>query len=163
VFADANSVAAQAKAGEQKGYVSGNGAVDKIPVAKRVVPVKLKGRVAGRLGVGHRLHARQGARAQRLGILVCAVCGRGPALQQTWADLQADRVPVCFVGIDFRKDPARGAAFATKVGVTYLSLTDESGVAILALPGKAPTVPTTLVLDTQGRDRSAGPRCELWQ
>ena len=82
----------------------------------------------------------------------CAPCvAEAPALQQTWADLQADRVPVRFMGIDFREDPARGAAFATKVGVTYLSLTDESGVAILALQGKAPTVPTTLVLDTQGR------------
>lgn len=82
----------------------------------------------------------------------CAPCvAEAPALQQTWADLQADRVPVRFMGIDFREDPARGAAFATKVGVTYPSLTDESGVAILALQGKAPTVPTTLVLDTQGR------------
>jgi hypothetical protein len=36
-------VAAQAKAGDQKGYVSGDGAVEKIPAAKRGAPVKLKG------------------------------------------------------------------------------------------------------------------------
>ena len=35
-------MAAQAKAGDQKGYVSGDGAVEKIPAAKRCVPVKLK-------------------------------------------------------------------------------------------------------------------------
>ena len=60
-------------------------------------------------------------------------------------------MPAQFVGIDFREDPARGAAFAKKAGITYPSLTDESGVAILALQGKAPTVPTTLVLDPEGR------------
>jgi len=53
------------------------------------------------------------------------------------------RMPYPGEGIDVAAlDPARGAAFATKVGVTYPSLTDESGVAILALQGKAPTVPT---------------------
>ena len=144
-------MAAQAKAGDQKGYVSGDGAVEKIPVAKRGVPVKLKGALLD--GSGWDIASTRGK------VLVlnvwgswCAPCvAEAPALQQTWADLQADRVPVRFMGIDFREDPARGAAFATKVGVTYLSLTDESGVAILALQGKAPTVPTTLVLDTQGR------------
>ena len=82
----------------------------------------------------------------------CAPCvAEAPDLQKVWADLQADKVPVTFMGIDFREDPARGAAFAKKSGITYPSLTDESGVLILALQGKAPTVPTTLVLDTDGR------------
>ena len=40
---DPNSVAAQAKAGDQKGYVSGDGAVESIPAAERGVPVELKG------------------------------------------------------------------------------------------------------------------------
>ena len=35
--------------------------------------------------------------------------------------------------------------------MTYPSLSDESGVQILNLQGKAPSVPTTLVLDTKGR------------
>ncbi len=55
------------------------------------------------------------------------------------------------MGINFREDPARGAAFEKRAGITYPSLSDESGVAILALQGKAPTVPTTLVLDREGR------------
>ena len=82
----------------------------------------------------------------------CAPCvAEAPALQKTWSELQADQAPVDFVGIDFREDPARGAAFARKAGITYPSLSDESGVALLALQGKAPTTPTTLVLDTEGR------------
>jgi thiol-disulfide isomerase/thioredoxin len=82
----------------------------------------------------------------------CAPCvAEAPDLQEVWSALQSEGAPVEFMGIDFREDPARGAAFAKKAGITYPSLTDESGVLILALQGKSPTVPTTLVLDTDGR------------
>ena len=148
---DPNSVAAQAKAGDQKGYVSGDGAVETIPAAKRGTPVELTGTLLD--GAPWEIARTRGK------VLVinvwgswCAPCvAEAPVLQQTWSELQADKAPVDFVGIDFREDPARGAAFAKKAGVTYPSLSDESGVSILALQGKAPTQPTTLVLDTQGR------------
>jgi thiol-disulfide isomerase/thioredoxin len=148
---DPNSVAAQAKAGDQKGYVSGDGAVETIPQAKRGEPVELTGELLD--GSAWDIDSTRGK------VLVlnvwgswCAPCvAEAPDLQKTWAGLQADKAPVEFMGIDFREDPARGAAFAKKAGITYPSLTDESGVAILALQGKAPTVPTTLVLDTEGR------------
>jgi thiol-disulfide isomerase/thioredoxin len=148
---DPNSIAAQAKAGDQKGYVSGDGAVETIPAAKRGAPVELTGTLLD--GDAWDIATTRGK------VLVinvwgswCAPCvAEAPVLQQTWSDLQADKAPVEFVGIDFREDPARGAAFAKKAGVTYPSLSDESGVSILALQGKAPTQPTTLVLDTQGR------------
>jgi len=148
---DPNSVAAQAKAGDQKGYVSGDGAIESIPAEKRGKPVELKGTLLD--------GSPWDAAATRGKVLVlnvwgswCAPCvAEAPALQKAWTDLQGDKAPAEFVGIDFREDPARGAAFAKKAGVTYPSLSDESGVAILALQGKAPTVPTTLVLDTQGR------------
>ena len=148
---DPNSIAAQAKAGDQKGYVSGDGAVETIPEAKRGAPVELTGTLLD----GTSWDAAS-ARGKVLVLNVwgswCAPCvAEAPALQKTWSELQADRAPVEFMGIDFREDPARGAAFSTKAGITYPSLTDESGVAILALQGKAPTVPTTLVLDTEGR------------
>jgi peroxiredoxin len=148
---DPNSIAAQAKAGDQKGYVSGDGAVETIPAAKRGAPVELKGELLD----GTAWDAAS-ARGKVLVLNVwgswCAPCvAEAPDLQKTWAGLQTDKVPVQFMGIDFREDPARGAAFAKKAGITYPSLSDESGVAILALQGKAPTVPTTLVLDTEGR------------
>ena len=148
---DPNSVAAQAKAGDQKGYVSGDGAVETIPADKRGAPVELKGELLD----GTAWDAAS-ARGTVLVLNVwgswCAPCvAEAPDLQKTWAGLQADKAPVQFMGIDFREDPARGAAFATKAGITYPSLSDESGVAILALQGKAPTTPTTLVLDTEGR------------
>jgi peroxiredoxin len=148
---DPNSVAAQAKAGDQKGYVSGDGAVESIPAAKRGAPVELTGELLD--GTKWDIASTRGK------VLVlnvwgswCAPCvAEAPDLQKTWAGIQADRVPAQFLGIDFREDPARGAAFAKKAGITYPSLSDESGVTILALQGKAPTVPTTLVLDPEGR------------
>ncbi len=148
---DPNSIAAQAKAGDRKGYVSGDGAVETIPAADRAEPVALKGQLLD--GTAWDSAA---ARGKVLVVNVwgswCAPCvAEAPDLQKVWSDLQSDGAPVEFVGIDFREDPARGAAFAKKAGVTYPSLSDDSGVLILALQGKAPTVPTTLVLDTEGR------------
>jgi peroxiredoxin len=74
-----------------------------------------------------------------------------PGLQQAWTQLQAGDTGARMVGIDFREEAARGAAFVSAAGLTYPSLSDESGVLILGLQGKAPTVPTTLVLDPRGR------------
>ncbi len=158
---DPNSVAAQAKAGDQKGYVSGDGAVETIPEADRGEPVDLSGKL-----LDGSAWDSASARGQVLVLNVwgswCAPCvAEAPDLQKVWGDLQADSAPVRFMGIDFREDPARGAAFAKKAGITYPSLSDEAsgGTLILALQGKAPTVPTTLVLDTEGRiaARVSGP------
>jgi peroxiredoxin len=149
---DPNSVAAQAKAGDQKGYVSGDGVVETIPAADRATPVALRGDLVD--GGTWDSAAARGRDVVVVNVWGswCAPCvAEAPDLQRAWAGLQADKAPVQFVGIDFREDPARGAAFAKKAGVGYPSLSDESGVLILALQGKAPTVPTTLVLDTRGR------------
>ena len=149
---DPNSVAAQAKAGDQKGYISGNGAVERIAVAERNEPVTLEGEL-----VGGGTWASASARGTDVVVLNvwgswCAPCvAEAPDLQEVWADLQAEKKPVQFMGIDFREGPASGAAFAKKAGITYPSLSDKPGVLILDLQGKAPTVPTTLVLDRDGR------------
>ena len=150
---DPNSVAAQAKAGDQKGYVSGDGAVETIPEGDRAEPVELSGEL-----LDGTAWDSASARGEVLVVNVwgswCAPCvAEAPDLQKVWSELEAERAPVRFVGINFREDPARGAAFARKAGMTYPSLSDEEsgGVLILALQGKAPTVPTTLVLDREGR------------
>lgn len=148
---DPNSVAAQAKAGDQKGYVSGDGAVESIPVGDRAEPVTMTGELLD--GTAWDIASTRGT------VLVlnvwgswCAPCvAEAPDLQRAWEQLQAKDAPVAFMGIDFREEAARGAAFAKRAGLTYPSLSDEAGVLILRLQGKAPTVPTTLVLDREGR------------
>lgn len=148
---DPNSIAAQAKAGDQKGYISGNGAVETIVAADRDEPVTMTGELLD--GTPWDITSTRGK------VLVlnvwgswCAPCvAEAPDLQRAWEELQDKGAPVEFMGIDFREDPARGAAFLERAGITYPSLTDEAGVLILRLQGKAPTVPTTLVLDREGR------------
>ncbi|WP_404352332.1 TlpA family protein disulfide reductase [Phycicoccus jejuensis] len=148
---DPGSLAAQAKAGDQKGYISGDGTVEKIAPADRSEPVSLRGAL---------LDGGQWASSSAIGSIVvinvwgswCAPCvAEAPHLQDVWEDVEKRSLPVVFMGIDFREDPARGLAFMTRMGLTYPSLSDESGTLILALQGKAPTVPTTLVLDRRGR------------
>ena len=148
---DPNSVAAQAKAGDRKGYVSGDGAVEQIAVADRGEPVTMTGELLD--GTPWDIGTTRGE------VLVlnvwgswCAPCvAEAPALQAAWEELQAKDAPVSFVGIDFREEAEAGAAFSERAGLTYPSLSDEDGLLILDLQGKAPTVPTTLVLDRQGR------------
>lgn len=148
---DPNSVAEQAKAGDQKGFVSGDGAVETIPEDDRAEPVELEGTL-----LDGTAWDSASARGEVLVINVwgswCAPCvAEAPDLQKVWSELEAENAPVQFMGIDFREDAARGLAFKKKAGITFPSLSDESGVTILALQGKAPTVPTTLVLDRDGR------------
>jgi peroxiredoxin len=148
---DPNSVAAQAKAGDRKGYVSGDGSVETIPADRRAEPVTMTGTLLD--GTAWDVASTRGA---PLVVNVwgswCAPCvAEAPELQKAWTTIQASGSGARMVGIDFREEAARGAAFASKAGLTYPSLTDESGVLILQLQGKAPTVPTTLVLDDRGR------------
>ena len=148
---DPNSVAAQANAGDRKGYLSGDGTVEKIASARRGAPVDLHGTT-----LDGTAWSSVDVRGKVLVVNVwgswCPPCvAESGDLQKAWDEVQAAGQPVQFVGIDFREDAARGAAFVRTRKVTYPSLTDESGVLILALQGKAPTIPTTLVLDTQGR------------
>jgi len=60
---------------------------------------------------------------------------------------------VQFVGIDIKESPATAAAFLKANGVTFPSLSDgaSGGQPMLALQGRAPATPSTLVLDRQGR------------
>lgn len=148
---DPNSVANQANRGDRKGYVSGDGSIERIPVAKRGPVVKL---------TGSTVTGKPWTSAEALGKALvvnvwgswCSPCvAEAPDLQKAWTGLSAARKPVQFVGIDVQESAATGAAFLKSRGITYPSLSDQAGVLILDLQGKAVSTPTTLVLDRQGR------------
>ena len=159
---DPNSIAAQANKGDQKGYVSGDGSIETIAPGSRKEPVVLSGPTVD----GSTWSMPSDGKTVVVVNVWASWCGpcvaEAPHLQAAWKTIQTAGKSVQFVGINFREDPARGAAFAKSVGVTYPSLTDESGVLILKLQGKATTQPTTLVLDQQGRiaARVSGPVTE---
>lgn len=148
---DSSGLAEQARAGDNKSYISGDGEIVRYAVADRGEPVTLSGPT---------LSGEQWSLADHRGSVVvlnkwgswCPPCVKEtPDLVQAWADLQAMDAPVTMVGLNFRESAATGAAFAERSGMEYPSLTDEDGILPLQLQGRAQATPTTLVLDGQGR------------
>lgn len=148
---DPNSVQVQADRGNRQGYVSGDGSIETIPAQRRGKPVDLSGRT---------LDGEPWSAAQARGKVVvlnvwatwCPPCeAEAPELKKAAEALAADAQPVVFMGINTRDNAASGRATIKKQGIPYPSLDDRDGLMILALQGKAPTPPTTLVLDRQGR------------
>lgn len=151
---DPDSIAGQAKSGDRKGYVSRDGAIERIAGASRKTPIALAGTTL--TGTPWTLASARGS------VVVLNVWGswcppcvaESPDLQKAWTQLSraADsKGKVRFMGIDIRESRANGAAFVRSHGITYPSLSDEGAQAVLALQGAAPSPPTTIVLDKQGR------------
>ena len=151
---DANSVAAQARAGDAKGFVAGDGSVQQLSPAERTTTVSL----AGTTVEGRPWSMAANAPGKVVVVNVwgswCAPCREEtPHLQQVWSAVSSAGRPVQLVGIDFKESSATALAYSRSQGVTYPSLSDgdSGGQPMLALQGKAAATPTTLVLDRQGR------------
>ena len=148
---DPNSVAAQARSGDRKGFISGDGSVERIAAGRREAALSLKGTT-----VDGKPWSMDQARGKVLVVNVwgswCGPCvAEASDLQKAWSGYSTAGKPVQFLGLDFKEGPDAGAAFLRSRGITYPSLAYDGGLPVLALRGKAPTVPTTLVLDTRGR------------
>jgi thiol-disulfide isomerase/thioredoxin len=148
---DPNSVAAQARSGDGKGFVAGDGSIERIAIDRRDAPLALRGTT---------LEGRPWSLLQDMGTVVllnmwgswCGPCvAEATDLQKAWTQVKSQGKPVQFIGLDFKEGPEAGAAFESKYLITYPSLAYDGGRPALALQGKAPTVPTTLILDRQGR------------
>ena len=157
--ADPNSLAAQARSGDGKGYVSGDGSIERVANGERSAPLTLEG--ATLEGAPWKVADARGK------VLVLNVWGQWcgpcvaemPYLQQVWSALSKAGKPVQFMGINSRDGVETAKAFLSANKITYPSLRDDGGATLLALRGKANTTPTTLVLDPQGRlaARVSGP------
>ena len=163
---DPNSLAAQAGSGSRAGYAAGDGAIEQVAPSARGSALTLAGTT---VDGGTWSISEQGAGK----VVVVNVWGswcppcvaETPALQGAWAAYEKAGKPVAFVGIDTMESPETGLAFLKATGVTYPSISDQAslGAPVLALQGKAPATPTTLVLDRQGRvaARVLGPITEV--
>lgn len=150
-------LAEQYRSGSGQGYISGDGAYTVIAADERSAPISFADApldaggaistddLAGQVYVVNFWYA---------GCPPCRV--EAPdleALYQEFADEQGG-AGVPFVGVNIRDEAAQSLAFAEEFGVTYPSILDvEDGAVRLAFAGQvAPTaVPTTLVVDAQGR------------
>ena len=157
--ADANSIAAQARSGDGKGFISGDGTIERVALDQRSAPLALSGTTLD--------GASWSVADAKDKVLVLNVWGQWcgpcvaemPHLQQVWSQLSAAGKPVQLMGINYRDGVETARAFLRANKITYPSLEDDGGRTLLALRGKANTTPTTLVLDRQGRiaARVSGP------
>ena len=156
---DPNSIAAQARSGDGKGFVSGDGSIERVAPDQRSTLLTLSGTT---------LQGRPWKVADaRDKVLILNVWGQWcgpcvaemPHLQQVWSKASAAGQPVQFMGINYRDGVETAKAFLRANKITYPSLQDDGGRTLLALHGKANTTPTTLVLDRRGRiaARVSGP------
>lgn len=148
--ADSGTLAEQARAGDNRGYISGDGEIARYAPSERFETVTLAGDT---IDGGH------WDLADHRGTIVvlnkwgswCPPCVKEtPDLVSAWESIQ-EMDDVTMVGLNFRESAATGAAFADRSGMTYPSLEDEDGILPLELQGRAQATPTTLVFDTEGR------------
>ncbi|TWP34698.1 TlpA family protein disulfide reductase [Leekyejoonella antrihumi] len=147
----ANSIAAQANQGNDKGYQAGDGTVEQLSRSERKKPVSFAGEtLAGKPWSTNDVKGK---------VLVLNVWGAWcppcqaemPELEKAWKQFQKGGQPVAMMGLDQQDSPARAAATIAKWKVTYPSLRDDGGQMLLDLQNKVVTTPTTLVLDQQHR------------
>lgn len=140
----------QARSGDQKGYVAGDGSVNEYPPDGRGEPID----VTGTSSAGDPLSAadhRGDVVVLNLWYAACGPCREEAPDLAAIADEHPDGVR--FIGINTRDDAATARAFEQTFDIPYPSIIDNQGTAVLALRGVATpnAVPTTIVLDKQGR------------
>src|SRR5471030_2042861 len=134
---DAGTIAAQARSGDVKGFVSGDGTIERLGLDQRLTPLTLSGTTL------------QGApwkvadAADKVLVLNvwgswCGPCvAEMPHLQQVWSQMSTAGGPVQFMGVNYRDGAETAKAFLRANKVTYPSLEDDGGRTLLALRGKA--------------------------
>jgi thiol-disulfide isomerase/thioredoxin len=147
-----DALSQQARAGDAKNYVAGDGSITLLAPDERGEPVELSGPTTS--GETADVAAWRGdVVVLNVWYASCAPCrAEAPELAAAAHDY-ADR-GVHFLGINTRDAKAGAAAFERTYELPYPSLLDaQDGGALLALRGEVPpqAVPTTLVLDGEGR------------
>ena len=146
---DPNSVAAQANAGDGKGYVAGDGTVEQIAPADRSTKIRVQGKTLEGTAIDSSSYLGQVVVLNKWGSW-CPPCNaEAPGLEKTSQELAGQDVQ--FLGVDIRESAATGLAFQRRMKISYPSLAWDGGGVLLQMKGKANATPTTLVLDREGR------------
>ncbi|QSZ51453.1 TlpA family protein disulfide reductase [Arthrobacter sp. TS-15] len=146
-----DDLAEQAKAGDDKNYIAGDGSVNEYPPASRGSRVSLEGQLFN----GEKVSAQDWAGkvvVLNFWYAACAPCRvEAPDLAALHTEFKDKGV--LFFGVNVRDDAATAAAFERTFNVQYPSIDDSDGGVLLAMTEYVPprAVPTTLVLDTEGR------------
>ena len=150
---EADNLSQQWQDGGDKGYVAGDGSSFSVPPAERGEPVEFAGETE---------HGEKFGSADTHGYVTvvnfwyaaCAPCrAEAPDLEEAYDEFEPEGVQ--FLGINTRDQSAQAIQFAEQFGIEYPSILDNPGGRTVqrAFAGQIPlnAVPTTLVLDTEGR------------
>jgi len=147
-------LAEQFREGSGKNYIAGDGSISEFDEGSRGEPVEFAGETAD----GDAFDS-----ADTVGDVTvvnfwyagCAPCRvEAPILEEVYEHYGEGEDGVSFVGVNVRDQAGNANAFEKTYGVDYPSLLDvDDGDAQLAFAGDVPpaAVPTTIVLDKQGR------------
>ncbi len=144
-------LAEQYRAGSGKNYIAGDGSITEIVPENRGESIHFSGVDQSGVTVDSSAFAGQ-VTVVNFWYAGCAPCrAEAPMLEQAHAQTTADGV--VFVGVNVRDQGETASTFNMQFGVTYPSIIDTNGQAQLAFATNVPpnAVPTTLVLDRQGR------------
>lgn len=148
---ESSDISKQAREGDNKGYIAGDGQIQKLASDERKAPVTVSGTL---------MDGKHWSSAQHRGRIVvlnvwgawCGPCQEEmPHLQRAWEAWQKAGDDVLLMGLDQRDSVQAARATLRRFKITYPSLRDDGGRTLLSLQGKVATYPTTVVLDPQGR------------
>lgn len=149
--AQEDALAKQAKAGDNKNYVAGDGSVTEFAAADRKAAVQIQGALF--TGAAVTPADFQGkVSVLNFWFAACAPCRvEAPLLEALHQEFKDQGVQ--FYGVNLRDEKPTAEAFEKSFDLTYPSFDDKDGGVLLSVSGLVPpgAVPTTLVLDKQGR------------
>lgn len=147
----ADSLDEQAADGQEKSYVAGDGTVTELAPEARGEPISAAGLASDSSRVSL-ADFRGDVVVVNVWYAACGPCREeAPDLAALSESFSADGVQ--FVGVNTRDDAGTAAAFERSFSMPYPSIVDTDGSALASLSGQVSpnAVPTTLVLDRQGR------------
>lgn len=146
-----SDLAKQARKGDGKGYIAGDGTVQEYRGKDRSKPVDFTAKTFD----GTRVDAAKWtaeATVLNFWYAACAPCRtEAPVLKKLSGEFKDKGVQ--FIGVNVRDEKAAASAFDRTFGMKYPSIRDVDGGVLLALTKYVPpqAVPTTLVLDKDRR------------
>ncbi|MGW6172755.1 TlpA family protein disulfide reductase [Arthrobacter sp. NPDC055138] len=143
-------LAQQANAGDNKNYIAGDGSVTEYAPGSRGEPVQLTGKLLDGTSVDAADWAGT-VTVLNFWYASCAPCRLEAPDLQALSEEFADSAQ--FYGVNIRDERPTAEAFERNFGITYPSFMDKDGGILLAMTSYVPpqAVPTTLVLDKEGR------------
>lgn len=155
-----NTINAQAREGNQEGYVSGDGTVEQLPPESRTLTIELDGEaIVGEDDSGEVQLEPWSSTQARGEVLVINVWGswcppcvaEAPDLKNAYEHFEESGDPVQFIGVNDRDSASAALAFERRYEMPYPSLADDGGGTLLDLQGMGNARPSTLILDREGR------------